>query len=177
MRDTIARQSGVDKSSIKYEVQPGSGKYRIGTITFSLQKGKSLDLAKLHTSLRATRLGSETRSGVNFLEITARGEVIVLNKETLLKVSGTTQQFTLGDDPKAKPKEGTKTPFQRLCEALARGEKVTGVTGRVHGWSGRWPEVLRALAGEPAEDSEKSDKPAARKPTLLIVTDFQTAPK
>jgi hypothetical protein len=173
VRDTIARQSDVDKSSMKYEVEPGTGKYRNGTITFSAQKGKSLDLEKIHSSLRATRLGGGTNSGVNFLEITARGEVAVVEKETLLKVSDTTQQFTLGDDPKAKPKEGTKTPFQRLREALAKGEKVTSVTGRVHGWSGRWPEVLRALS----EDSAKSDQPTARKPTQLIVTDFQTAPK
>jgi hypothetical protein len=162
---------------MKYEVEPGTGKYRNGTITFSPQKGKSLDLAKIVAGLQTTRLAGRTGSGVNFLEITAKGEVIVVEKDTLLKVSGTTQQFALGDDPKAKPKEGTKTPFQRLCEALAKGEKVTSVTGRVHGWSGRWPEVLRALSGEPAENAEKPDKPAAGKPTLLIVTDFQTAPK
>ena len=44
MRDTIARQSDVDKSSIKYEIEPGTGKYRIGTITFAAMKGKSIDL-------------------------------------------------------------------------------------------------------------------------------------
>ncbi len=177
MRDTIARQSDVDKSSMKYEVEPGSGKYRNGTITFYPQKGKSLDLAKIHASLQTTRLAGKTRSAVNYLEITAKGEVTVVEKDTLLKVAGTTQQFALGDDPKAKPKEEAKTPFQRLCEALAKGETVTSVTGRVIGWSGPWPEVLRALAGEPAKDSEKSDKPAAKKPLLLIVTDFQTAKK
>jgi hypothetical protein len=158
-----------------YEVEPGSGSYRNGTITFAIQKGKSLDLEKLHASLQRTRLAGKTRSAVNYLEITAQGEVSVVDKETLLKVTGTTQQFAIGDDPKAKPQEGKKSAFQRLCQALAKGEKVTSVTGRVHGWSGRWPEVLRALPGEPAKDAAKEDKPAAQKLPLLIVTDFQTA--
>jgi hypothetical protein len=160
-----------------YEVEPGSGSYRNGTITFAVQKGKSFDLAKLHASLQGTRLARGTRSAVNYLEITAQGEVSVVDKETLLKVTGTSQQFALGDDLKAKPKEGKKSPFQRLCQALAKGEKVTRVTGRVDGWSGPWPEVLRALPGEPAKDAAKEDKPAAKKPPLLIVTDFQTAEK
>jgi hypothetical protein len=175
VRDTIARQSDVDKNSMKYEVEPGSGDYRLGTITFYPQQGKSLDLAKIHASLQTTRLAGKTRSAVNYLEITAKAEGIVVEKDTLLQAAGVTLLFVLGDDPKAEPTEGAKTPFQRLCEALAKGEKVTSVTGRVHGWSGPWPEVLRALPGKPAEDSEKSDEPAATKPPLLIVTDFQTA--
>jgi hypothetical protein len=177
VRDTIARQSDVDASSMKYEVEPGEGSYRKGTITFAAQKGESLDLAALHASLQRTRLAGKTRSAVNFLEITARGEVTVVEKETLLKVSGTARQFALGDDPKARPKEGEKTPFRRLCDALAKGDKVVSVTGRVDGWSGPWPMVLRALPGGPAGDAEKPDQPAGRKPPLLVVTDFQTAAK
>jgi hypothetical protein len=175
VRDTIARQSDVDKSSMKYEVEPGSGDYRHGTITFYPQRGKSLDLATIHASLQTTRLAGKTRSAVNYLAITAKGEGIVVEKDTRLKAIGATPQFALGDDPKTEPTEGAKTPFRRLCEALAKGAKVTSVTGRVHGWSGPWPEVLRGLPGGPAEDSEKSDEPAATKPPLLIVTDFQTA--
>lgn len=177
MRDTIARQLDVDKSSMKYEVEPGTGKYRNGTITFYPQKGKSLDLAKIHASLQLTRLAGKTRSAVNYLEITATGDVVVVEKDTLLRVGGTNQEFLLGDDPKAKPKAGEKTPFQRLCDALAKGEKVTSVTGRVHGWSGPWPEVLRALPAAPAKDPDEADKAAAKRPPLLLVTDFQTAPK
>jgi len=177
VRDTIARRSDVDKSSMKYEVEPGSGSYRNGTITFAARKGKSLDLAAIHADLQGTRLGRKTRSAVNYLEVTATGDVVVAGKETLLKVSGTGQQFTLGDDPKARPKEGAKTPFARLAEARARGEKVVSVTGRVHGWSGRWPEVLRALPGKPAGDADKADRPDARKAPLLVVTDFETAKK
>jgi hypothetical protein len=177
VRDTIARQSDVDKSSMKYEVEPGTEKYRNGTITFAAMKGQSIDLRKIQKSLQATRLGSETRSGVNYLDITAEGEVVAGDKETLLKVSGGEQQFLLGDDPKSKPKEGEKTPYQRLTEALAKGKKIASVTGRVEGWSGRWPVVLRELAGESEKDVKEADKAATKMPTLLIVKDFEIAEK
>ncbi|MCI0456589.1 MAG: hypothetical protein L0Z62_06370 [Gemmataceae bacterium] len=170
MRDTIARQSDVDAKSIKYEIEPGTGRYRNGTIAFSAKEGQSIDLQKLQDSLRATRLGKGTRSGVNFFQITVEGEVVVGEKETLLKVSGTQQQFTLGDDPQAKPKDGTKPAYQRLRAALANGEKIAHVTGRVQGWSGPWPKVLKALAAEPGNAP-------AQKPALLMVTDFQTVKK
>ena len=171
MRDTIARRSDVDKNSVKYEVEPGTGKYRNGTITFSALKGESIDLQKLGENIKETRLGKGTRSGVNYLEITAEGEVIAADKDALLTVSGTAQQFTLGDDPKVKPEEGVKTPYQRLREALAKGEKIASVTGRVQGWSGVWPKVLRELTKGPDKDMDR------KKPTLLFVTDFQTVKK
>ena len=135
MRDTIARQSDVDKSSMKYEREEERGcpEYPNATITFAAKKGKSIDLRKIQESLRDTRLGKGTGSGVNYLEITVEGEVVVGDKETLLKVSGAEQQFLLGDDAKAKPKEGEKTPYQRLVEALAKGKKIASVTGRVQG--------------------------------------------
>ena len=175
MRDTIARQSDVDKSSMKYEVEPGSGEYRNGTITFAAKKGKSIDLQKLQDSIRATRLSGNTRSGVNYLEITVEGELVVGEKETLLKVRGKEQQFLLGDDPKAKPEQGKRTPCQRLKDALAKGKKIASVTGRVQGWSGRWPVVLRELAGKAGKDTKEPDKAATKKLTLLIVKDFKIA--
>ncbi len=175
MRDTIARQSDVDKSSVKMDVEPGDHKYRIGIITFAAKKDKSLDLEKIYAAINATRLSGRTNSAVKYLEITATGEVVAAEKKTLLKVSGTTQQFVLGDDPSAKPKNNGKTPFQKLQEALAKGKKVESVTGRVQGWSGRWPEVLRALSAEPAKEVKGADKAAAKEPPLLMVTDFQIA--
>src|SRR5262249_19246146 len=101
---------------MKYEVEPGTGKYRLGTITFAAKKGKSIDLPSIQKGLRATRLGDKTNSAVNYLDITAEGEVVVGDKETLLKVNGAGPQFLLGADPKANPKEGEKTPYQRLTE-------------------------------------------------------------
>jgi hypothetical protein len=150
------------------DVAPGTGRYRNGTITFRVREGKALDLAQLHASLKATRLGGRTRSGVNYFDITAKGTVTVSGKEVLLKVSGTAQQFALGEDPKAKPKKDAPSPYERLRAALAKGEKVTAVTGRAQGWSGVWPEVLR---GQPAG----LEKPADKKLPLLIVTGFQVA--
>ncbi len=169
MRDTIARQSDVDQSSVRYAVEPGDADYRNGTITFSIKQGKSLDLDKLQESIQATRLSGKTRSAVNYLEITAPGEVVVSEKDSLLQVTGTAQQFALGDDPNVKPKEGAKTPFQRLREALSGGANVVSVTGRVQGWSGPWPVVLRALAAERARPDESGARPT------LTVTDFQLA--
>src|SRR5262245_34066814 len=166
VRDTIARQFDVDARSIKYEMEPGSGRYRNGTITFAAKEGKSINLEKLQESLKATRLGKGTRSGVNYFDITAEGEVTVAGKEVLLKVSGTGQQLSLIEDPKAKPKPGTKTAYQRLREALDKGEKTASVTGRVQGWSGQWPKVLKELAEQADKDK---DKPAAKKPTQLVV--------
>ncbi|HEY7156016.1 MAG TPA: hypothetical protein VH575_18780, partial [Gemmataceae bacterium] len=77
-----------------------------------------------------------------------------------LKVSGTGQELVLSEEPTAK--DG----LQRLREAVARGDKVTTVTGRVPGWNGRFPVVLAAWAKAP--DSQK------RK---LAVVDFKVEKK
>ena len=169
MRDTIARQSDVDQNSIKYEIEPGTGDYRHGTIAFAATKGKSIDLLELQKSLKATRLGKGTRSAVNFLEVTAEGDVVVNNKDIVLKVSGTTEEFKLVDDAKAKPKEGTSTAYQRLRAALEKGAKIANVTGRVQTWNGVWPKVLQELEHE-------NDAKAAM-PRLLVVTEFEAVSK
>ena len=178
MRDTIARQSDVDKSLMKYEIEPGSkGKYQIGTITFYAKKGKSIDLEKIHQDIKATRLSGKTHSEVKYLEITAAGMVAASDKETRLEVAGTGQQFALADDPKAKTKKGEKTAFQRLQDALAKGEEVVSVTGLVQGWSGLWPEVLREFPGKSAKKTAEAEKSVPKKMPVLIVTDFQTSKK
>jgi hypothetical protein len=153
----IARLDDVDKDSVKVEKTFGSE----GPLAFSAAKGKSLDLEKIYEALKATRL-PRSGSKLIYLEITALGEVTVSDKVTLLKVSGTTQQFALGEDPDGELQGPEKGAFQRLQQSLVKGEKVVSVTGRVHGWSGHFPDVLKA------------EKPAVKKPPLLIVTDFQT---
>jgi hypothetical protein len=175
VRDTIARQSDVDASTMKYEVEPGSGKYRNGTIHFHAKKGKSIDLEAIHKSLQKTRLSGKTRSAVNYLEITAEGTVTRVGKAMLLKVAGTGREFALTEDPKSKPKNGDKTPLERLRTALATGDKVVSVTGRVEGWSGPWPAVLRELPGGPLDDSVEGATGTARQLPRLLVTDFQTS--
>ncbi|MCI0377117.1 MAG: hypothetical protein L0215_05905 [Gemmataceae bacterium] len=161
MRDTIARRSDVDADSIKYDVEPGTKSYRLGTVTFAAKKGQSIDLWALQADLKKTRLGKGTRSAVNYLETTIAGEIVAVEKETLLKATGT--HFVLADDPKAQPKDGKKTAYQRLVEAVKKGDKIESVTGRVQGWSGVWPKALGELSKQMA-DVKKSPE--------LLVTNF-----
>ena len=147
-RDAIARQYDVDADSILILQPPGQrGSYQLGTIEFAPKKGRSIDLDKICESITATRLSGGTSMSMDYLEITAKGEVIERDKELVLKVSGTGQELVLSEGPSAKG------ALQRLREAVARGDKVSTVTGRVPGWSGRFPEVLRAWAK--ASDTQK----------------------
>src|SRR5262245_60832567 len=102
---------------------------KVGTIIFRAKKGKLVDLDKLHESVRATRLGDGTGMALQWLDVTVQGEVTA-DREIRLKVPGSEQYVLLGDGDK----EGETIPFSRLKEALARGEKVASVTGRVDGW-------------------------------------------
>jgi hypothetical protein len=147
-RDAIARQYDVDADSILILVPPGeTGSYQLGTIVFGPKKGRSIDLDKMCESIAATRLSGGTNMSVDSLEITATGQVVERDKELVLKVSGTGQELLLGEEPTAK--DG----LQRLREAVARGDKVSAVTGRVPGWNGRFPKVLAAW--EKAPDAQK----------------------
>jgi hypothetical protein len=162
-RDAIARQYDVDKNRVTLTCEAGKGGYRPGTITFFPKHGKSLDLRKMMESITATRLSGGTNMSMDYLEITAAGEVVLDATTVLLKVSGTTPEFVLKDAPS---KGGVKSPLERLRAAVASGAKVVSVTGRVEGWSGRFPVVLSALARRP---------PGAL--GVLLVTDFETAKK
>jgi hypothetical protein len=170
-RDATARQSDVEAKSVKLAVLTDSGSYRPGLITFTVKKGGSFDLEKLRSNLQGTRLSGRTRMQVKYLEITATGTVMATGKELVLKVAGTNEQFQLGEDPDAKPKEKDKekqkSVLTRLREAVAKGEKVTSVTGRVQGWTGVFPVVLKALLEEQKKEPEK------RKPNVLFVTGFE----
>jgi hypothetical protein len=160
-RDAIARQYDVDADSILIIVPPGEKySYQLGTIVFGPKKGRSIDLDKICESITATRLSGNTNMSVDYLEITAEGEVIKRDKELVLKVSGTGQELLLSEEPTAK--EG----LQRLREAVARGDRVSTVTGRVPGWSGRFPVLLRAWAKAPDTQKRK-----------LAVVDFEVEKK
>ena len=156
-RDAIARQYDVDANSVKLTPPaselPKDG-YPPGTIWFTAKKGKSIDLDKMNESIAATRLSGGTNMGMEYLEITARGEVVSRDKDLVLKVSGTGQEFVLADSPDAKD------ALKRLRQAV-ESKKVTTVTGRVQGWSGRFPNVLQAWAK------------SAGQPRVLAVTDFE----
>jgi hypothetical protein len=159
--DAIARQYDVDADSTKLtRPDDQQGNYQLGTIEFAARKGKSIDLDKLQESIAATRLSGGTNMRMDYLEITARGEVIERDKELILKVAGTGQELRLSEEPTAKGS------LQRLRKAVARGDKVSTVTGHVPGWTGRFPDVLAAWAK--ASDTQK------RK---LAVTDFEVEKK
>ena len=150
--DAIARQYDVNKNSVNLFCEPGKGSYRPGTITFSAKKGASIDLGKIHESITATRLSGGTNMSVDYLEITAMGEIQASNKEVVLKGAGSV--FVLEDGPK------TKGMVQKLRD---EGAKVASVTGRVQGWNGRFPDMLRALA-----------KTSGQERIHLVVTGFET---
>jgi hypothetical protein len=159
--DAIARQYDVDADSTKLtRPKEQKGGYQLGTIEFAAKKGKSLDLDKIAESITATRLSGGTGMRMDYLEITAKGEVIERDKELILKVSGTGQELVLSEEPTAK--DG----LQRLREAVARGDKVSTVTGRVPGWNGGFPTVLAAWAKAPETQKRK-----------LAVVDFQVERK
>jgi hypothetical protein len=154
--DAIARQFDVDADSTKLlRPKDQAGSYQLGTIEFAAKKGKSIDLDKIHESIAATRLSGGTSMRMDYLEITAKGQVIEKDKELVLKVSGTGPELVLIEEPTAKG------GLQRLREAVARGDKVSTVTGRVPGWSGRFPDVLAAWAKAPEAQKRR-----------LTVTDF-----
>jgi hypothetical protein len=174
-RAAIARLDDVDKDSIDLE------KANEGRLTFRARKGRSLDLARIHAALKETRLSGKppgnTRARCLYLEITARGTVLVQGGETLLKVPGKERPFVLAETPEELvPRGAGTTPFLQLLAALGRGEKVISVTGRVQGWSGHFPAVLKELPGT-VKDPANPNKPAVPKPLVLAVTDFELARK
>jgi len=159
-RDAIARQYDVDADSIILQPLEPKVSYQRGTIEFAPKKGRSIDLDKIHESITATRLSGNTSMSMDYLEITAKGEVIERDKELVLKVSGTGQELSLSEEPTAE------AGLQRLREAVARGDKVSTVTGRVPGWRGSFPDVLRAWANAPDTQKRK-----------LAVVDFKIEKK
>jgi hypothetical protein len=158
-RDAIARLYDVDANGVKLIPSPEKARYQHGLIHFAAKKGKSINLAKVHESITATRLSGGTNMKVDYLEITARGEVTAGDK-LLLKVSGTDQEFALSEGPDAKG------VLQRLGQAVKRDGQTITVTGQVQGWSGRFPDVLKALANSVSD-----------KRLRLAVTEFEIAGK
>lgn len=144
-REATARLYDVDADTISFKRFNKTGKYDIGTVTFRAKPGKLIDLDKLHESVWATRLSVGTSSGLVSLEVTVAGTIVVGDKQTTLKVVEAEPEFVLAQNPEAD----FKTTFDELKAALERGEKVTSVSGRLDGWSGRWPEMLKKLPAKP----------------------------
>ena len=152
-RDATARLYDVDEDTVVFKKLEQSKKYDQGTVAFRARKGKLIDLDKLHESIRASRLSDGTRSGLVSLEVTAIGAVVVNQEQMVLEVAGSDAHFVLGKDPE---NEGPDV----FAELLAAAPHVVRVTGRLDGWVGRWPHMLRK-------------RPA--KPRRILVTGFETA--
>src|SRR5262245_55712001 len=157
MQKGIARRSDVQQDSVIIKADEGAqGSYQPGTITFRAAAGQSIDIEKLHESIKGVRRWDSTRSTVTYLEITATGAASVSDKETLFKVAGTGQVFLLAADTQPPGEEGKKTPYQGLQEAAKQGKKVTKVTGRIAGWNGKWGAVLKEVPGEIIQEPGKA---------------------
>ena len=143
-RDATARQYDVDADAVRLDIARGE-------ITFRAKKGRLVDLDKLHESIWATRLSGGTGMGMNWLDVTAVGEVVVEKERVALKVKGSDQHFVL--------KQGDNTVFARLRDAAERGEKSVSVTGRVEDWSGHFPPFLKTLPKKPRAIAVKEFEP------------------
>jgi hypothetical protein len=156
VREAARRLYDVDKTSVVNKRLTQSGSYDTGIVAIRPKPGKLIDLDQLHESIWATRLSGGTKSGLVSLDVTAVGEAIANDKETILKVTGSDATFALGKHPDEKH----QSAFEELRSAIDRGEKVTSVSGRLDGWAGRWPDVLRKLPP---------------KPRRILVSEFETA--
>jgi hypothetical protein len=135
-RDATARQYDVDADAVRLDIDKGE-------VTFKAKRGRLVDLDKLHESIWATRLSGGTGMALNWLDVTAVGQVAVEMKRIVLKVKGYEDPFVL--------KGGDKKTFARLREAAERGQQTVSVTGRVEGWSGHFPPFLKTLPKKPRE--------------------------
>ena len=158
-RDAIARQYDVEKNSMTMTCE-GVGGYRPGVITFFAKKGKTFDIDNIRESITETRLSGGTNMRVDFFEITAMGDIKLTDKDAILKVPGIAPQFTLAEDANAKGS------LQKLRDAIQRGDKIVSVTGKLPGWNGTFPKVMRALAQTPEESRYQ-----------LLITSFEIAKK
>ena len=172
----LKRQSDVEPISVMVDKVEAMGR---GRIVFAARRGRSLDLDKIHACLKETRLSGKppgkTRSRIVYLELTVKGNVVKEGKELFLKVNGTKQVFRLGEEPRPESSP-QRTDFQRLEKAVAKGPKVVSVTGRVKGWSGHFPAVLRELPGDFVPDPRHPGN-RVRRPPLLYVVAFEEAKK
>ncbi len=153
--DATARLYDVDENSVVFKKLEQSQKYDHGTVTFSARRGKLIDLDKLHESIWATRLSGGTRSGLISLEVTAIGQLVQTDNETILRVADSDAEFIL----KKNPDDEQAAAFGRLKDSVGTSGQVR-VTGRIDDYAGRWPDLLK-------------NRPS--KPRRILVTGFESA--
>jgi hypothetical protein len=143
-RDATARQYDVDADAVRLDISKGE-------ISFQAKKGRLVDLDKLHESIWATRLSGGTGMSMNWLDVTAVGEVVVEKDRIILNVKGSDQFFVL--------RGGDTNAYAQLREAAERGQKSVSVTGRVEDWKGHFPPFLRTLPKKPRVIAVKEFEP------------------
>ena len=151
----------MDEDSVKLTCESEEGKYRPGTISFEAKQGKSINIGEIQKAIAATRLSGNTNMRVNYLEIVVRGDLAFRNQEASLRVKGADQVFELEADDRILEKE--------LRDAAARSASSVTVVGRVDGWNGRFPVVLRTV--------KKRYGTEHKIPMLLVITKLETLEK
>ena len=141
--DATARLYDVDEDSVVFRKLDKTEKYDQGSITFHARGGHLIDLDQLHESLWATRLSGGTRSGLISLEVTAVGRLTVGPNQTELEVSDSDTRFILQPDTDAEH----AGVWAELRERAAN--RQVKLTGRIDGYSGYWPDVLRQVPTKP----------------------------
>jgi hypothetical protein len=149
----------VEKDSVELTCETEEGKYRPGKVIFKAKQGSSINLGKIQETIAATRLSGNTNMRVSYLEIAVQGDLVLRNQEASLLVSATGQEFELEADDRILE--------QRLREVAARSAQAVTVVGRVDGWSGRFPVVLRTLKKRYGTDNKT--------PMLLVISSLETA--
>jgi hypothetical protein len=152
-RDATARQYDVDADAVRLDLNKGE-------VTFRAKKGRLVSLDKLHESIWATRLSGNTGMSINWLDVTAVGQVVVETDRIVLKVTGSDDIFVLEED--SKTRAAGRTPLARLRELAQGGQKQVSVTGRVDGWKGHFPPFLKTLP---------------KKPRVILVKEFEPVKK
>ena len=151
----------MEDHSVALTCETEEGEYRPGKITFEAKRGRSINLGEIQKAITATRLSGNTNMRVSYLEIVVRGDLILRNQEPSLLVSGVEQVFELEADDRILEK--------RLREVAAGSADAVTVVGRVDGWSGRFPVVLRTLKKRYGTDHTI--------PMLLVITKLESPAK
>lgn len=151
-REATARLYDVDEDTVTFKKLNQTEKYDQGVIRFRARKGKLIDLDKLHESVWASRLAHSTRSGLVSLQVVAIGDVVSTADGIRLKVSGTNDEFVLGEGPSPDDQK----VFTQLNEEAADKQQTVTLGGVVDNYKGRWPSLY--------------GKPVAKPRRLLVIS-------
>ena len=127
-----------------------------------LAPGRSIAEARTELEALAGRLAAQEPATNGGWTVSLRPlfEVVVGEgqdkPQVRLNVAGSPEHFLLAKSPD----EGGEAVFEALRTAVEGGEKALRVTGRLDGWSGRWPNFLQKLPP---------------KPRRILVTSFEKA--